>query len=106
MSVVRCQLGEIADIYVGLPTKQSDVRQSGRSGNVLTVRALTGSDIDPEELVLVNLGNRDVDKYRTAPGDVLLSARSTTLKTAVVPEQLGGIIVNSTLVGVRCATPP
>lgn len=102
MPIVRRELGEFANIYVGLPTKQSDVRQAGRSGNVLTVRALTGTGIDFEELVQVDLGNRDVDKYRAAAGDVLLSARSTTLKTAIVPDELDGIVVNATLVGVRC----
>jgi hypothetical protein len=107
MSVMKRQLGEIADIYVGLPTLQSDIRGAGRSGNVLTVRALTGSEINPDELVhadleKLNSQGRDLDKYRASAGDILVSARSTSLKTAILSKELDGIIINATLIGIRC----
>jgi hypothetical protein len=104
MLTPRKPLGDVAHIYVGLPTKQSDIRGAGRSGNVLTVRALTGIDINHDELVHVSLQSlrgRDRDKYRAAAGDVLISARSTSLKTAIVPANLDGTVINATLVGVR-----
>ena len=100
--MVRRQLGGVAHIYIGLPTKASDTQKVGRSGNVLTVRSLTGTDIDANELETVSFSDRDVEKYRAAAGDVLLSARSTSLKTAIVPKELDGIVVNATLLGVRC----
>lgn len=102
MTVVLRKLGDIAHIYVGLPTKESDTRQVGRSGNVLTVRSLTGTDIDADALSVVEFDSRDVEKYRVATGDVLLSSRSTSLKTAIVPEELDGVIINATLLGIRC----
>ena len=102
MAVPLKLLGDIAQIYVGLPTKVADSTQVGRSGNVLTVRALTGTDIDPSALSVVHFNRYNVAKYQAAPGDVLISARSTSLKTAIVPETLAGKVVNATLLGVRC----
>ena len=102
MKAIHKQLGDIAQIYVGLPTKGADSTQVGRSGNVLTVRSLTGTDIDPAALSVVHFNRYNVAKYQAAPGDVLISARSTSLKTAIVPENLAGKVVNATLLGVRC----
>ncbi len=102
MAVPLKLLSNIAQIYAGLPTKVTDSAQVGRSGNVLTVRALTGTDIDPAALSVVHFNRSDLTKYQAAPGDVLLSARSTSLKTAIVPETLAGKVVNATLLGVRC----
>jgi len=107
MSVTKRQLGEIADVYVGLPTMQSDIRGAGRSVKVLTVRALTGNGINPEELIQADLEKlrsqgREIDRYRASAGEVLVSARSTSLKTAIVPRELDGVIINATLIGVRC----
>lgn len=102
MAIVLRKLGDIAHIYVGLPTKESDTQKVGRSGNVLTVRSLTGADIDTNELSIFDFHNRDVEKYRVAIGDVLLSSRSTSLKTAIVPEELDGVVINATLLGIRC----
>lgn len=102
MAIVLRKLGDIAHIYVGLPTKESDTQKVGRSGNVLTVRSLTGADIDTNELLIVDFHHRDVEKYRVARGDVLLSSRSTSLKTAIVPRELDGVVINATLLGIRC----
>ena len=102
MPVNRKLLGEIAHIYVGLPTKISDTRETGRLGNVLTVRSLTGTGIARDELAIVDFDGRDIQKYQVAAGDVVLSARSTGLKAAIVPDELDGTIINATLLGVRC----
>jgi len=102
MAVARRRLGDVAHIYAGLPTKESDTQQGGRFGNVLTVRALTGLGIDTNALSTVDFDGREVEKYRVATGDVLLSSRSTSLKTAIVPKELNGSVINATLLGVRC----
>lgn len=101
MQTKRQLLGEIATIYVGMPTKQSQLKEYGPFGNVLTVRALGDFGIDRDELVRVDLDGRDVGKYQAKLGDLVLSARSTTLKMAIVSDELDGIIVNATLIGVR-----
>jgi restriction endonuclease S subunit len=102
VTVARKRLGDVAHIYAGLPTKESDTRQVEQSGNVLTVRALTGLGIDANALSIVDFDGRDLEKYRVATGDVLLSSRSTSLKTAIVPKALNGTVINATLLGVRC----
>lgn len=101
MSKSFVQLGEVADIFVGMPTKQSQLRDYGPSGNVLTVRALREFGIDRDQLVHVELNPRDVAKYHAKAGDLVLSARSTSLKMGIVPEELDGVVVNATLMAVR-----
>lgn len=103
MQSQRRQLGEVADIFVGMPTKQSQLKDYGPSGNVLTVRALREFGIDRDELVHVEINPRDVAKYHAKAGDLVLSARSTSLKMGIVPEELDGVVVNATLMAVRAS---
>ncbi len=95
------QLGDIATIFVGMPTKQSQLNDYGPAGNVLTVRALEEFGIDVTQLVRVDLKSRDVDKYKARANDLVLTARSTSLRMAIVPEKMDGIVLNSTLVAIR-----
>lgn len=99
---LKRRLGEVAYIYAGLPTRPDNVREAQRSGNLLTVRALTASGIDVRELMQANIDGRNLEKYRVKAGDVVLSSRSTSVRTAVVPPELEGTIINATLIGIRC----
>ena len=101
MQATHRQLGEIATIFVGMPTKQSQLRDYGPSGNVLSVRAVGEFGIDHEGLVRVDLNGRDVTRYQAKSGDLVLSARSTSLKMAIVPTALDGVVLNATLIAVR-----
>jgi restriction endonuclease S subunit len=103
MSICRIQLGEVAEIFVGVPTKQSHLKEYGPFGNVLTVRALRDFGIDRYQLVRARLDDRDVAKYHAESGDLVLSARSTSLKMGIVPEDLSGVVINATLMAVRCS---
>lgn len=104
MSTVQLPLGEVATIYVGLPTRASETREAGRSGNVLTVRNLNGSGLDLDSLAEIDVEGREVDKYRVQVGDLLFSARSTSLRSAIVPNSASGLLINATLLGVRSNT--
>ena len=84
-----------------MPTKQSQLKDYGPSGNVLTVRTLREFGIDRGQLVHVDLDPRDVAKYHAETGDLVLSSRSTSLKMGIVPEELDGVVVNATLIAVR-----
>jgi len=99
------QLGEIAEILVGLPTKRRDADKSEQTVMALTVKSLTETGIDSSMLIYVRPVGFVSDKYRVRTGDVLVPARSTSLKPCVVPESLDGTIFNSTLISVRCHTP-
>lgn len=94
------QLGAIAHIFVGIPTKTAESFDGGPA-NVVTVRSLTGKTIDATQLATVELPDRDTERYAIQPGDVLVSARSTTLKSAIVPKDLAGLVINATLLGIR-----
>lgn len=101
MQMQRQQLGEFATIFVGMPTKQSQLKDFGPSGNVLTVRALGDFDIDPKQLVNIDFNSKDYGKYQAKTDDLIISARSTTLKMAVLPASLDGVTLNATLIAVR-----
>src|SRR5262249_20687203 len=96
------KLGDIAHIYVGVPTNTRDREKMGVAANVITVRSLTDTGFDFRAIETFDFDDRDVEKYQVAVGDVVISARSTSLKSAVVPEGLGGCLINATLIGVRC----
>ena len=96
------KLGNIAHIFVGLPTKITDRQEVGQPGNVLTVRSLAEAGVSKSDLESYDFDGRDLTKYLVAPGDVLLSARSTSLKTGIVTADLAGLVINATLLGVRC----
>jgi len=104
MSSVRLPLREIAWIYVGLPTKASETCEAGRSGNVLSVRNFSATGLDLDNLIGIDVSERDVEKYRVQAGDLIVSSRSTSLKSAIVPERAGGLLINATLLGVRSTT--
>lgn len=104
MPNVRLPLEDVSLIYVGLPTKAAESQAAGEHGNVLTVRNLNGVGLDLSSLVEVDVSGRDVEKYRVQPGDLLLSCRSTSLRSAVVPEHANGLLINATLLGIRSTT--
>jgi len=94
-------LAEVAEIFIGLPTKISHA-QGSSTIPVLSVRALGDRGIDNDELIRADVGGRSVEGYCVRAGDVVLPARSTSLKAAVAPQELDGTPMNATLIGVRC----
>lgn len=102
MSVTYLPLGSIARVYLGVPTKTARRRGSGELVDVLTVRALEDGDPRIEDLQSVRLMGKVSDRNQVWPGDVLLPSRSTSLKVGIVPPELGGTPINSTLIGIRC----
>lgn len=95
-------LADVADIFVGVPTKISQAENPGHSVKVLSVRSLTDNGIDEAELVSAEVQSEITDKYRTRVGDVLIPSRSTSLKAGIVTPCLAGTPINSTLIGIRC----
>lgn len=68
----------------------------------LSVRSLNNNRVDGDGLVRVAPVTRSLTKYRVCPRDVIVSARSTNFGVAIVPEGLGGVVITSTLIGIRC----
>ncbi len=102
MPVPTLQLGSVAHIYAGTPTRSG--KASGRRGihRVLSVRALTHSRLLPEALIGGVPLSSVAEKYLACSGDVIIPARSTSFGAAIVPDELDGVVVNATLIGIRC----
>jgi len=66
------------------------------------VRALTDRSINLDGLINVAPPSRDVEKYVARTGDVILPARSTSFTAAVLPAELDGVVINATLIAIRC----
>ena len=97
------RLGEIAKVFVGLPTKPMDAEQTVEAGvSVLTVRCLDALGVVPAEIIRLDVSAELRLKYAVRQGDVLLPARSTVLKVGVVPPELDGAVINATLIAIRC----
>ncbi len=96
-------LGELADLLAGAATKGA--RPGSRSGliDVLTVRALRGGRIDPDEVSRARPLTSETARYRVNADDVLVPARSTFFTAALVPPELHGTVFNSTLIRIRCS---
>lgn len=101
MSVRFRPLADVAEIFIGLPTKISRFQGIGAIP-VLSVRALGDRGIERNELIHADVGGRSVEGYCVRSGDVVIPARSTSLKAAVTPPELEGTPMNATLIGVRC----
>ena len=95
-------LTSVARVFAGVPTKRYDRKSGEPPVRVLSVRALNGRKIEPSELIRVLPLSRDRGKYTVAPGDIIIPARSTSFTAAIVPDELDGIAINATLIGIKC----
>ncbi len=68
----------------------------------MSVRALREGRIDASELEEIRIQNPvRLASYATQDGDVVIAARGTQLKVAVVAGDVAGAILGATLIGVR-----
>lgn len=95
------QLAEIAEIFAGMPVKSEQLVRDGSGTPVLTVGSIEGGDARASLSLPGEPSAHSISRYRVLAGDLLLSARSTSLKVAIVPPELDGAVINSTLLGVR-----
>ena len=101
-------LGDIATISPGLVT--SGAGAGAREGSWV-VREVSLKDIQGDRIVQHDLDSISIEfkaateKHLLRPFDVLLTARSTTVKAALVPPALSRAVANSTLAVVRPRDP-
>jgi hypothetical protein len=98
-------LGEVASIFTGLTvSRRTSDELNAPKEHVVGVADLDGQGgVAPRQaLEAVPLGGgRGFDKYRIQDGDVLLTARGTALKVAVVGPETAGALASSNLLVVR-----
>ena len=102
MNMRKRQLGEIATIFTGFPTASSGVERTPEAATVLTVKCIAKRGIDADQALAIEAPLAAREKYSVRAGDVLLPSRSTSLKIAIVPPELDGVLINSTVIGIRC----
>lgn len=85
---------------VGVSASPAEIVEAGAGQPLLTVRALERDGIDLSQMVGIDC-ERDLASYRLRQGDILVAARSTTLKFALVPDSLTDVAINATLLAIR-----
>jgi hypothetical protein len=103
LSYVNTPLSQIADVRTG--PSRSGRSAAGRPGD-LRVGLISGTDIGDDRLstplpVVSIPRNELTEKHLLYPYDVVVTGKSTTVKAAYVPPELGPSIANSTLVVVH-----
>ncbi len=95
-------ISRIARVFPGAAVHQLNVHPAGDRVSLLSVRALSDGGIDPREVEAISV--RDALRlapYATQEGDVVIAARGTQLKVAVVAADVAGAVLGATLIGVR-----
>jgi hypothetical protein len=100
---VNLPLSEIADVRTG--PSRSGRSAAGRPGD-LTVALISGSDIGDDRLLcplpIVSIPRNELtEKHLLSSYDVVVTGKSTSVKAAYVPPDIGPSIANSTLVVVH-----
>jgi hypothetical protein len=100
---MRTLLGLVARVYTGLALSGRSI--AGRGGYTypsVSLKDLTNGRVVPHELTTIRVEHpTKVERYMTQPGDVLVSARGTQPKVAIVPPDAAGAVLTSTLIGIR-----
>lgn len=96
------KLRDLAELHAGMPTTRGKLRDAAGGTAVLAVRALRDGWIDRDELLYLDAQVEAPRKYRARHRDVLIPARSTSLKTALVSTDFEGALFNATLISIRC----
>lgn len=91
-------LSQVADVQSGLPTQPD----GGEPIPILTVKALgeSGRLEGQPDLLVPSLSTRA--NYLLAPDDLLVAARSTSLRSAIAGMEHEGTPFNATLLRIRC----
>jgi len=91
-------LSQVADMQSGLPTQPD----GGEPIPILTVKALgeSGRLEGQPDLLVPSLSIRPC--YLLAPTDILVAARSTSLRSAMAEPDHDGLPFNATLLRIRC----
>jgi len=100
MNYIR--LADAAHIYPGWQAPPQSPRGVTDGLPTISVKDITDGYVvaDGLERVSITVPGR-VDRYLVQPGDVLVACRGTVPKIAVVPPDLAGALLTSTLIGVR-----
>jgi hypothetical protein len=101
------RLGEVATIVQGLGTsgRAAGARRGSWSVRLLSVGDLQDDRLDPDGGTTAQIEqNERTERYVVRPDDVLVAARSTAAKAALVPPSVSRTLADATLLIVRAGT--
>lgn len=96
------RLGDVAHIYGGWQPPREEASPAAHRLTAVSVKDIRDGHFAAGTLegVLVDVPAK-LDRYLVQPGDVLVACRGTVPKIAIVPPDLAGSLLTSTLIGVR-----
>jgi len=95
-------LGHVARVFVGWQPPREEAGPETCRLPAISVRDLRDGHVAARELEAVPVpvaGN--LDRYLVQTGDVLVACRGTVPKVAIAPPELSGVVLTSTVIGVR-----
>lgn len=101
---------EIAEVFTGPAGPGARARtvyqESGPiKARLLTVGAVGDGVVIADEVTVIHAETEtSLRHYRLADGDILLAARSTLIRCAVVPPELDGAVASASVLAIRCDT--
>jgi hypothetical protein len=96
------QIRQVARIFSGAAAHQLNAAHSGQLTPLLSVRALRDGGIDSGEVEEIRIHDPvRLTAYATHEGDVVVAARGTQLKVAMVRKDVAGAILGATLIAIR-----
>jgi len=99
--VERLPLAELGELFMGLPVYRLK-GTPGATAPLLHVKDVEHADDTSWQLSLVTVPDLGrVERYRLRAGDVIVTARGTSLKSAIIPERWSGTLLSSNLIAVR-----
>jgi hypothetical protein len=104
----RTRIGDLATVRQGLNTSG---RGAGARPGSWRLQLVNGGDIQEDRIVTDDLDiveveqNAKTEKHLLRPYDLILTAKSTSLKAALVPPSLTPAVANATLLVVRPQQP-
>jgi len=100
MNYIR--LADAADIYTGWQIPRGEPETGGHPLRAISLRDITDGHIVADGVETVSVGvPAKVDRYLVQAGDILVACRGTVSKVAIVPPELAGALLTSTLIGIR-----
>lgn len=96
------RLGTVGRVIAGWQPPRDGGGPEARRLPAISVRDLRDGHVatDALETVSVDMPGK-LDRYLVEPGDLLVACRGTIPKVAIAPPELSGVILTSTLIGVR-----
>lgn len=93
---------ELGEFYRGINTSVSAERLEQGNVKILKLADVNEGRLDFERIEsYICKGNVKIEKYRVRAGDILFSCKGPSVKTCIVPEHEGVLLISQTFIGFR-----